>query len=415
MSIVDRIQRGWNAFMNKDPTSPTRGPVSSSRPDRRRLYGGNDKSIVTAVYNRIAMDAAQCDIEHVLTDDNKRYSETINSDLNLCLTLSANLDQTGRAFKQDLVMSMLDEGCVAAFPFLTEKDKQSGETLIDGIRVCKIVQWAPKQVKIRGYDEDSGIEKEIWVDKKKTAIIENPFFAIMNHPNSTASRLMRKLALLDIVDEYVGSGKLDLIIQLPYLVKSPARKAQAEERRKDIEMQLASSKYGVAYTDGTEHITQLNRSVDNQLLSQIDKLIELLYSQFGITQAIMNQTADENEMNNYYARTIEPILSAITDEMTRKFLSTEAWLRGERIMFFRDPFKLIPTSQFVEMADPLTRNEILTSNEIRQIAGMKPSKDPRADELHNSNISDAADEEHIDVNGNPINTGMPTEEGQPQN
>lgn len=403
MSLTDRIRSGWNAFMNKDPTFTYPTSATSYRPDRLRLSRGNERSIITAVMNRIAVDAAQCRVEHIKTDENGRYLEPMDSDLNECLTVSANEDQTGRSLIQDLVMSMLDEGCVALFP--TDADFDPDETdsyKIYGLRTGKIIEWRPKSVKISAYDERDGKRKEIMISKRCCAIVENPFYAVMNEPNSTFQRLIRKLTLLDYVDEENGAGKLDLIIQLPYAIKTPARKAMAEQRRKDIEMQLAGSKFGIAYTDSTEHITQLNRSIENQLLSQIKDLKTMVYSQLSITEEILNGTADETTMNNYYNRTIEPIMSAIVDELKRKFLTRTARTRHQSIQFFREPFKLLPTSQLAELADKFTRNEIMTSNEIRQVAGLKPSKDPHADELRNSNLSAPKDVERVDVDGNIV-------------
>lgn len=403
MSFRDRIRSGWNAFMNKDPTYYNYEETSSYRPDRIRLSTGNERSIVTAIINKMAVDAAQCVIQHVKLDDNNRFLEVIDSDLNTCFTLEANIDQTGRALRQDIVMSMLDEGCIALFP--TDADFDPDETdsyKIYGLRTGKIIEWKPSSVKVRGYDERDGKKKDFWISKKCCCIIENPFYAVMNERNSTLQRLVRKLTLLDYVDERQGAGKLDLIIQLPYAIKSPARKKIAEEHIRDVEMQLAEGKYGIAYTDSTEKITQLNRSVENQLLAQIKELKEMAYSQLSMTEEIMNGTADEVTMNNYYNRTIEPILAAIVDEAKRKFLTKTARTRRQSIEFFREPFKLVPSSQLAELADKFTRNEIMTSNEIRQIAGMKPSKDPHADELRNSNLSAPKDVERVDVDGNVV-------------
>lgn len=389
MGVLDRLRHGWNAFMNRDPTyAQDLGPSYYYRPDRPRFTRGNERSIVTSVYNRIALDASAITIQHVRLDENGRFLSTIDSDLNKCLTLDANIDQTGRAFLQDAVMSMLDEGCVALVPVETDVDPNDTDSYkIFSIRTGKIVEWRPQHVKVRVYDERTGRKEDITISKSSVAIVENPLYAVINEPNSTMQRLIRKLSLLDVTDEQTASGKLDLIIQLPYIIKTEARRQQAEQRRKDIEMQLAGSKYGIAYTDGTEHITQLNRSVENNLMKQVEYLTSMLYSQLGITQTILDGTADEKTMLNYYARTIEPIVSAIVDEMKRKFLTKTARTQRQSIEFFRDLFKLVPVNNIAEIADKFTRNEIMTSNEIRQIVGMKPSDDPKADELINSNIS----------------------------
>ena len=389
MGVLDRLRHGWNAFMNRDPTyAQDLGPSYYYRPDRPRFTRGNERSIVTSVYNRIALDASAITIQHVRLDENGRFLSTIDSDLNKCLTLDANIDQTGRAFLQDAVMSMLDEGCVALVPVETDVDPNDTDSYkIFSIRTGKIVEWRPQHVKVRVYDERTGRKEDITLSKSSVAIVENPLYAVINEPNSTMQRLIRKLSLLDVTDEQTASGKLDLIIQLPYIIKTEARRQQAEQRRKDIEMQLAGSKYGIAYTDGTEHITQLNRSVENNLMKQVEYLTSMLYSQLGITQTILDGTADEKTMLNYYTRTIEPIVSAIVDEMKRKFLTKTARTQRQSIEFFRDPFKLVPVNDIAEIADKFTRNEIMTSNEIRQIVGMKPSDDPKADELINSNIS----------------------------
>ena len=395
MDLITRIQRGWNAFRNRDPTINYRDTGASYyyRPDRPRFTRGNERSIVTSVFNRIALDVSAINIQHVRLDDNGRFLSVIDSGLNNCLTISANTDQTGRAFIQDAVMSMLDEGCVALVPTDTSEDPNLTDSYeIGKMRVGKIVEWYPQHVKVRLYNERTAQKKEIMFAKKTVAIIENPLYAVMNEPNSTMQRLIRKLSLLDVTDEQTASGKLDLIIQLPYIIKTEARRQQAEQRRKDIEMQLAGSKYGIAYTDGTEHITQLNRSVENNLMKQIEYLTNMLYSRLGITQTILDGTADDKTMLNYYSRTIEPIISAIVDEMKRKFLTKTARSQNQSIMFFRDPFKLVPVNDIAEIADKFTRNEIMTSNEIRQIVGMKPSDDPKADELRNSNISQSKEE-----------------------
>lgn len=397
LEVSSRLKHAWNAFVNnRDPTASYRdiGPGYSYRPDRPRLTRGNERSIITSVYNRIALDVAANDIRHVKLDEDDRFSEIIDSGLNNCLALDANIDQTGRAFIQDAVMSMLDEGCVALVPIETTfNPQQTGSFDINTIRTGKVLDWYPKHVRVSVYNERSGKREEIVLPKDTIAIIENPLYAVMNEPNSTMQRLIRKLNLLDAIDEQSGSGKLDLIIQLPYVVKTEARRQQAEARRKDIEMQLAGSKYGIAYTDGTEKVTQLNRSVDNNLMKQIEYLTSMLYSQLGITQAVLEGTADEKTMLNYYSRTIEPIIAAIVDEMKRKFLTKTARTRRQSIVFFRDPFKLVPVDNIAEIADKFTRNEIMTSNEIRQKIGMKPSKDPKADKLINSNLNQPEENE----------------------
>ena len=392
MGFFNRLQHGWNAFANaRDPTLEyNTGPGYYYRPDRPRFTRGNERSIVTSVYNRIALDVSAISIQHVRLDDNGRFSSVIDSGLNNCLTLDANMDQTGRAFIQDIVMSMLDEGCVAIVPVDTTLDPAVTSSFdINTMRVGKIIEWRPKHVKVRIYNEKTAKKEEVILSKKEVAIVENPLYAVMNEPNSTMQRLIHKLSLLDITDEQTASGKLDLIIQLPYVIRTEAKKQQAENRRKDIEMQLAGSKYGIAYADGTEKITQLNRSVENNLMKQIEYLTNNLYGQLGITQTILDGSADDKTMLNYYNRTIEPIVSAIVDEMKRKFLTKTARSQGQSILFFRDPFKLVPVNDIAEIADKFTRNEILTSNEIRQIIGIKPSEDPKADELRNSNIAEA--------------------------
>lgn len=401
MDLITRIQRGWNAFRNRDPTTDYRyyGESYYYRPDRPMFTRGNERSIATSVYNRIALDASSIMIQHVRLDKNGRFSSVINSGMNNCLNLDANLDQTGRAFLQDAVMSMLDEGCVALVPVITDENPDTGSYDIFSMRTGRIIEWHPAHVKVRAYNELTGRKEDLILPKSTVAIVENPLYAVINEPNSTMQRLIRKLSLLDVTDEQTASGKLDLIIQLPYVIKTPARQQQAEDRRKAIEMQLASSKYGIAYTDGTERITQLNRPAENNLMKQIEYLTNLLYSQLGITQTIMDGTADDKTMLNYYSRTIEPIVSAIVDELRRKFLTKTARSQGQSIMFFRDPFKLVPVNDLAELADKFTRNEIMTSNEIRQIVGMKPSDDPKADELKNSNISESKQEaqEQLDV------------------
>lgn len=410
MGISDRLQHAWNAFMNRDPTYNYQdlGNSYSIRPDRPRFTRGNERSIVTSVYNRIALDVSAISIQHVRLDDNGRFKEQMNTSLNSCLTLSANTDQTGRAFIQDAVMSMLDEGCVAIVPIDTTTDPNISDSYdILTMRTAKILDWYPNHVRIRVYNEKTGRQEETIVPKKMVAIVENPLYAVINEPNSTMQRLVRKPSLLDVTDEQTASGKLDLIIQLPYVIKTEARRQQAEERRKSIEMQLAGSKYGIAYTDGTERITQLNRSLENNLMKQIEYLTSMLYSQLGITQSILDGTADEKTMLNYYSRTIEPIISAIVDEMKRKFLTKTARSQHQSIAFFRDPFKLVPVNDIAEIADKFTRNEIMTSNEIRQIVGMKPSNDPKADKLINSNLN------HPDETEKPIDkTNNKNKEGE---
>ena len=393
MKFTDRIKHSWNAFLNRDPTYNYRdlgGPSYGYRPDRMRFTRGNERSIVTSVYNRIALDAASIDIMHVQLDKDGRFESIRESALNECLTKNANIDQTGRAFIQDVVMSMLDEGCVAIVPVDTTINPNiSNSYEINTVRTAKIVEWYPAHVKVNLYNDRTGRKEDLILPKKTVAIIENPLYAVINEPNSTMQRLIRKLNLLDVIDEQSGSGKLDLIIQLPYVIKTDARRQQAEQRRKDIEMQLSGSKYGIAYTDGTERITQLNRSVDNNLMKQIEYLTSMLYSQLGITQAILDGSADDKTMLNYYNRTIEPIVSSIVDEIQRKFLTKTAITQKQAILYFRDPFRLVPVNEIAEIADKFTRNEIMTSNEIRQIVGMKPSKDPNADELRNKNLSES--------------------------
>ena len=392
LSIGSRFKNAWNAFSNKNPTSSNNGYGGYYyRPDRVRLTTRNERSIITSVFNRIAIDVAAIDINHCQLDEDGRFQSIISSSLNECLTVEANLDQTGRNLIQDAVMSMFDEGCVAIVPVDTTfnpKDTNSYDIL--SLRVGKIVTWYPTQVRVEVYNERKGLKEEVTLDKSDVAIIENPLYAIMNEPNSTLQRLIRKLVLLDSIDEQSGSGKLDLIIQLPYIVKSPARKAQAEQRRKDIENQLAGSKYGIAYTDGTEKITQLNRPVENNLMKQIEYLTSMLYSQLGITQSILDGTADERTMLNYNSRIIEPIVSAIVNGMKWKFLTKTARSQKQSIMFFKDPFKLVPVGDLAEIGDKMTRNEIMSSNELRQVIGLKPSDDPRADELRNKNLNEPA-------------------------
>lgn len=389
MSFGSRLKHAWNAFTgNIQMNYRDLGMSYSYRADRPRMSRGNERSIVTSVYNRIALDVAALNVQHVRLDENGRFLSVIDDGLNNCLTLEANVDQTARSFIQDVVISMFDEGSVAIVPVDTTTDPNvSGSYDIQSLRVGQILDWYPQYIRARVYNEQTGRKEDIVVPKSAVAIIENPLYAVINEPNSTMQRLIRKLNLLDVIDEQSGSGKLDLIIQLPYVIKTEARRQQAENRRKDIENQLSGSKYGIAYTDGTEHITQLNRSVNNNLMSQIEYLTSMLYSQLGITQSILDGTADEKTMLNYNNRTIEPIISAIVDEMKRKFLTKTARSQHQSISFFRDPFKLVPVNDIAEIADKFTRNEIMTSNEIRQVVGMKPSEDPRADELRNKNLS----------------------------
>ena len=390
MGLRDRLQHAWNAFFNRDPTSNYRtNEISYSyRPDRPRLSRGNERSIVTAIYNRIALDVASIDIKHCKLDENGRYVKDMKSGLNECLTVEANMDQTARAFIQDVVISMLDEGVVAVVPVdTTFNPKTTGSYDITSMRTGKILEWSATSVKIKVYNDRTGQKEDIILPKSTVGIIENPLYSVINEPNSTMQRLIRKLNLLDSIDEQSGAGKLDLIIQLPYIIKTEARRQQAETRRKEIEMQLAGSKYGIAYTDGTERVTQLNRPVENNLMKQIEYLTSMLYSQLGFHQTILDGTADEKTMLNYTNRTIEPITSAIVDELKRKFLTKTARTQGQSIEFFRNPFRLVPINNIAEIADKFTRNEILTSNEIRQIIGMKPSNDPKADQLINSNIA----------------------------
>ena len=391
MGIRDRLQHAWNAFVYNDNTyvdPQNLGGLSTYKPDRVHFSRGVERSIVTSVYNRLALDVSSIAIKHVRLDENGRFKEEVDSGLQNCLNVEANIDQTGRAFLQDVVMSMLDEGCVAIVPVDTTIDPaKSGSYEINTMRTGKILEWYPAHVRVRVYNDKRGIHEEIVLPKSAVAIIENPLYAVINEPNSTMQRLIRKLNLLDVVDEQTSSGKLDLIIQLPYVIKTEARRKQAEERRKDIEMQLSGSKYGIAYTDGTERITQLNRPAENNLMKQVEYLTSMLYSQLGLTQSIMDGSADDKTMLNYYNRTVEPILAAITDEIKRKFLTKTARSQRQTIMYFRDPFKLTPVLDLAEIADKFTRNEIMTSNEIRQIVGMKPADDPSADELRNKNLN----------------------------
>lgn len=411
MSFGSRLKHAWNAFTgNIQMNYRDLGMSYSYRADRPRMSRGNERSIVTSVYNRIALDVAALNVQHVRLDENGRFLSVIDDGLNNCLTLEANVDQTARSFIQDVVISMFDEGSVAIVPVDTTTDPNvSGSYDIQSLRVGQILDWYPQYIRTRVYNEQTGRKEDIVVPKSAVAIIENPLYAVINEPNSTMQRLIRKLNLLDVIDEQSGSGKLDLIIQLPYVIKTEARRQQAENRRKDIESQLSGSKYGIAYTDSTEHITQLNRSVNNNLMSQIEYLTSMLYSQLGITQSILDGTADEKTMLNYNNRTIEPIISAIVDEMKRKFLTKTARSQRQSISFFRDPFKLVPVNEIAEIADKFTRNEIMTSNEIRQVVGMKPSDDPRADELRNKNLSEPSGSDQQSEEA-PITTDNSVEE-----
>lgn len=399
LTLSSRIKHAWNAFLNRDPTTTYRESTigTSYRPDRPRLSRGNERSIVTSIINRIALDVASISIKHCRLDENDRFKEEIKSGLNDCLTLEANIDQTHRDFIQDLSESLLHEGYVAIVPVDTTVDPTKTNSFdILTMRTGKIVEWYPDKVKVNVYNDRTGKREDIVISKRMVGIIYNPLYSVMNEPNSTLQRLIRKLALLDSIDEQSSSGKLDLIIQLPYTVKTQARKDQADERRKDIEKQLTGSKYGIAYIDGTEKVTQLNRSVENNLMKQVEYLTSMLYGQLGITQTVMDGTADEQTMLNYNNRTIEPIVSAIVDEMKRKFLTKTARTQKQTIMFFRDPFRLVPVNNIAEIADKFTRNEIMTSNEIRQVIGMKPSDDPKADQLVNSNISQPTEDPYTE-------------------
>ena len=391
MGLVNSLQHAWNAFIGyRDPTYSIRdiGAGYAIRPDRPRLTGGNERTIINAIYNRIAIDAATIDIKHVYLDEEGRYKETAKSGLNNCLDVEANIDQTGRAFKHDIYMSLLDEGFLAVVPIDTTINPKNTDSYdVVTMRTGKIIEWKPTSVKVRLYNDRTGNKEEIWCPKKTVAILENPFYSVMNERNSTMQRLVRKLNLLDAIDEQSGSGKLDMIIQLPYVVKSPTRKADAERRRQDLENQMQGSKYGIGYIDGTEKITQLNRPIENNLLKQVEYLTNQLYSQLGMTQEILNGTADEKAMTNYYSRTIEPLVAVPVDEFKRKFLSKTARSRGQSILYFRDLFKLVPIEQMAEIADKFTRNEIMSKNEIRQGLGMIPSNDPKADKLINSNLN----------------------------
>lgn len=395
MGLGERLQHAWNAFMNKEPPvySFDWGTSYSTRPDVPRFsIGGNERSIITSIYNRIAVDVSQITFQHVRLDENGRYKEGIDSGLNRCLNLNANKDQTGRDLIQDIIISLCDDGCVAVVPVDTDVDIDSGSFKIETLRVGKINQWWPDRVQVKLFNDRIGDRQDVILPKKSVAIIENPFYTIMNEPNSTLRRLIRKLNILDAIDEQSGSGKLDIIIQLPYTVRTEQRRKQAQERVKDIEMQLASSKYGIAYADATEHITQLNRPVENNLMTQIEYLTKMLYNQLGLTEEIMNGTATDAVQLNYYNHTIEPFCAAIANAFKWKFLTSTARTQGQTVMFFQDPFRLVPVTQIAEIADKLTRNEILTSNEVRSIIGYKPVDDPKADELRNSNINQKDDQ-----------------------
>ena len=411
--FTDRLQHAWSALTRAPTETPTYdlGMAYSYRPDRKRLTRGNERSIVTSIYNRIAMDVAAVDIKHVRLDDNNRFLYEIPSGLNNILTLDANIDQTSRAFIQDVVMSMFDEGVVALMPIKTDiKPNETGSFDILAMRTAKIITWFPQHVKLRFYNEETGKPAEIIMHKKNVAIIENPFYAVMNEPNSTLQRLIRKLVLLDAVDEQSSAGKLDLIIQLPFVVKNDTRRDQAEKRRKDIEMQLAGSKYGIAYTDATEKITQLNRPIENNLMKQIEYLTSTLYGQLGLTAEVFNGTADEKTMLNYYNSTVEPILSAIASELKRKFLTKTARTQGQSIEYYQDPFRLVPVNNIADIADKFTRNEIMTSNELRQVIGMKPSSDPKADMLINSNLNQSPEQLQMQMAGTFGSEELPIEE-----
>lgn len=408
-TFSDRLQHAWSALTRAPTPVPHRdiGAADFVRPDRRRLHYGNERSIVTSIYNRIAIDVAAISMKHVRLDENGRFLNEMDTGLNNILQLDANIDQTGRAFMQDLVMSMFDEGVVAAMPIETDiAPNETGAFDIKSMRTAKVVEWYPKHVKLEFYNEDTGKKSELIMHKRNVAIIENPFYAVMNEPNSTYKRLVRKLNLLDIVDEQSSSGKLDLIVQLPYELKTDLRKSQAEQRRKDIEMQLMGSKYGIAYTAATEKITQLNRPVENNLLKQIEGLTSTLYGQLGLTEEILKGTADEKTMLNYYNSTIEPILSAIADEFKRKFITKKGRTQGQSIEFYNDPFRLVPVSNMADIADKFTRNEIMSSNEMRQVIGIKPSDDPKADMLINSNLNQSPEQMQMQMGGAPAEGGV---------
>lgn len=411
----ERIKRAWNAFLNRAPTDYYRddnGSVSYVRPDRVKFTRGIDRTIVNSIYNRIAVDAASISIEHVKLDDNNRYLETVDSGLNQCLTVSANVDQTGRAFLQDVYMSILDEGCVAIVPIDTYQNPFTTQSYdILSLRVGKIVEWHPRYVVVDVYNDRTGKREKLYMPKDLVAIVENPFRSIMNEPNSTMQRLIRKLSLMDIIDEQSSAAKLDLIIQLPYVIKSDARRAEAEKRRSEIENQLANSKYGIAYADGTERIVQLNRPVENNLMAQVEYLTRMLYSQLGISEELLNGSADSKLQLAYNNRIIEPLVSAVADEMKVKFLTKTARTQRQSIMFFKDPFRMVPVDQIPEMADKLTRNEIMTSNEIRTVIGLKPAKDPSADELRNKNLNESSEK----IKSKMSSLNQPNDEEQNQN
>lgn len=413
-NFSDRLKHAWNAFMNKDPTIKSYtdiGPGYGFKPDRAFIRSSSERSIINTIINRIAVDCSSINMKHVRLDEQGRYLETIKSQFNNCLTVEANIDQTGRQLLEDIVISMLDEGVVAVVPIDTTLNPKTGSYDILSMRVGRIIQWYPEHVQVRLYNEKTGMKEDITLPKRQVAIIENPFYQIMNSPNSTMTRLRRKLALLDTVDEQNASKKLNMIIQLPYIVRNETKRKEAEKRRAEMEQQLAESKYGVAYMDGTEKITQINRPLESGLQEQVEYLTNLLHSQLGITVAILNGTASSDEMTNYYNRLVEPILTAVSEEFVRKFLTKTARTQRQSVQYFRDPFKLVPVDKMADLADKFTRNEILTSNEVRQIVGMLPSKDPTADELRNKNISASSDEQHVDINGNPINAGSAPEEG----
>lgn len=420
MGLLDRLQHAWNAFRDNEKTDYISsnnyvdlGYTSTYRPDRVTFSRGNERSIITSVYNRIAVDCASVDVRHVKLDSNKRYTDDIDSKLNNCLTIEANKDQTARALIQDVVMSLFDEGCIAIVPIDTTYNPKLTESYdIETIRVGEITQWYPDHVKVRVYNDKIGQKQEIIMPKKEVCIIENPLYAIMNEKNSVLQRLIRKLNILDTIDEQSGSGKLDLIIQLPYIVKTDARRQQAENRRKDIEDQLAHSKFGIAYTDGTEKITQLNRSVDNNLMHQIEYLTSMLYSQLGITQEVLNGTADEKTMINYQNRTVKPIMNCIVDEMRRKFLTKTARSKGQTIMYLNDPFKLVPVSALADIADKFTRNEIMSSNELRQIIGLKPVDSPEADQLRNKNLNASENQAFANTNNDNVDNSTVVENSE---
>lgn len=414
-SVGNRLKRAFNAFMNRDPTRRyfDYGPGYSVRPDRPRSIWGNERSIITSIYTRIATDVSAVDIVHCRVDTEGRYKEDVSSGLNNCLSLEANIDQTGQAFIQDVVKSMLDEGVVAIVPVDTDVDPSNTEGFsIETMRTGKIIEWYPRHVKVRVYNDRTGLKEDIVLPKSKVGIVENPFYEVMNAPSSTLQRLIRKLSLLDVTDERTASGKLDLIIQLPYTVKTPTKKALAEDRLKSIENQLAGSTYGIAYIDSTEHVTQLNRSLENNLLKQIEYLTNMLFSQLGITQSILDGTANESTMLNYYRRTVNVIVSAIVNEIKRKFLSKTARTQGQTIMAFRGPFELVTVSDIANVADIFSRNEIMTSNEIRQEMGMKPSSDPKADRLENSNINQTSRDGHGGVSNTKTEEGGNGQNGE---